>query len=83
MKVNILLNLIMDFVKMGWGTWCWDKSTKLHYFAYVYGGHCCTFGDILDVHPPGMIGQVNQPLVGVNRTSSSLSNFPMLCSTLG
>ena len=32
------------------------------------------------VHPPGMIGQVNQPLVGVNGTSSTLSNFPMLCS---
>ena len=32
------------------------------------------------VHRPGMIGQVNQPLVGVNGTSSSLSNFPMLCS---
>jgi hypothetical protein len=32
------------------------------------------------VHLPGMIGQVNQPLDGVNGTSSNLSNFPMLCS---
>ena len=27
------------------------------------------------LHPPGMIGQVDQPLVGV-----SLSNFPIMCS---
>ena len=32
------------------------------------------------VHPPGMIGQVKQPLIGVNETSNTLSNFPMLCS---
>ena len=52
MKVNILLNIIMDFVKMGWGLGVPGVGIRVRNyminFAHATGCHCCTFGNILD-----------------------------------